>query len=119
MNPGGSPLRAACVAAAALAVAACATVSDIRPGVETQASTDTRGRTIAVYRCAACHAVEGRGPGRDAAAPAFRDLRHRYDRLTLARRMQALAVDGHGRMPGYQFAVSDIDAITAYIATVR
>lgn len=94
-------------------------MSDILPDLQAEASADTRGRTIAVYRCAACHAVEGRGPGRSADAPSFRDLRRRYDTVTLSRRMQTLALDGHGLMPGYQFAVSDIDAIAAYIASVR
>lgn len=80
---------------------------------------DRPGGGIVAYRCAACHAVQGPGPGRNRLAPTFRDLGRRYDPATLAAVLQEISTQGHGQMPPYQFSPAEVEVLVVYIRSVR
>lgn len=77
------------------------------------------GRDIAKYRCGFCHSIEGTRYSRNADAPRFIDLKARYDAAALSTLLVGISVQGHGRMPPYQFAPSEIDILADYIRHVE
>lgn len=78
----------------------------------------TRGKTIVTRDCAACHAIGATGESPLAAAPAFRRLQARYDVEALGESLAEGLTVGHGPMPEWTFAPSDIAAIVAYLKSL-
>jgi mono/diheme cytochrome c family protein len=77
------------------------------------------GRELAEVHCSRCHAVgpEGRSPM--AEAPPFRDLERRYPIETLAEALAEGIVTGHPQMPVFTFQPGEIDALLAYLDSLR
>jgi mono/diheme cytochrome c family protein len=76
-----------------------------------------RGRALAVRHCGACHAI-----GRDDVRPhdivlAFREFPERYPIAMLEDARATGAIAGHDEMPGFDFSMSDIEALLTYIDT--
>lgn len=104
----------------AATVAGCASTAPTAPtaGVETNVGPAARGLALAQTHCAACHAIGPGGSSPAAMAPPFRILRNRYNEISFERRLERLARD-HTEMPRMNLGRSDIDAIAAYIDTLR
>ncbi len=102
----------------ALLTAGCAT-SDAPPTSPPSDFSVGRGRFIAETQCAGCHAVGQTGESRAPTAPAFRNIRMRYNLITFQRRMAQVGDDGHYEMPGFNLDPADVDDIAAYIETFK
>jgi mono/diheme cytochrome c family protein len=79
----------------------------------------TRGSLVAERACASCHAVAIAGDSRNPSAPPFRDIRIRYNTISLERELARIAKKGHFEMPPTAIAETDIPEIVAYIETLR
>jgi mono/diheme cytochrome c family protein len=62
------------------------------------APTAEPGARIAAQKCASCHAVGPHGASPNPAAPRFRDIRLRYNALSLERELARIAKEGHFEM---------------------
>ena len=105
------------VLAAGAALAGCSTVTQDTGPQENFAV--ARGRTIAQVQCSGCHQIGPMGDSSNPMAPPFGVVRLRYNELSLPRRMAQVGDDGHYEMPGFNLPRTDIDDITAYIASFK
>jgi mono/diheme cytochrome c family protein len=103
------------LALAAAGVASCATSST---ATTTLATGPERGRLIAARDCAGCHAIEVGSDSPSISAPPFRDIRVRYDSITLRREFIAIGQGGHYRMPPTQIPPADGDDLIAFIESL-
>lgn len=76
-----------------------------------------RGQRLAQARCAGCHAV-GLDENPAASGPRFRDLRMRYNALSLQRRFAEISEHGAGEMPPIQIGASDAEDLVAYFESL-
>jgi len=76
------------------------------------------GLEIADHACAGCHAIGLAGDSPAMAAPAFRDLRVRYNQLSFQRRMEEIAEGGHNAMPPLQLDPGEVRNLAAYIESL-
>ncbi|MEO5336674.1 MAG: cytochrome c [Magnetospirillum sp. WYHS-4] len=74
------------------------------------------GRALAVRWCASCHVVEANRGGTDAVAP-FQSIADRPQ--TTEAGLKGFLVRPHGQMPDFQLALPHIDAIVAYLMSLR
>ncbi|MGZ3375109.1 MAG: c-type cytochrome [Phenylobacterium sp.] len=81
--------------------------------------TVARGAHVAALECAACHAVGPTGESPAADAPTFRDLRLRYNPISLERRLSALPASGHPVMPPRALGAADVSDLVAYIQSLE
>lgn len=97
----------------------CAGIRDSDPGLRTAASDPdiVRGQQIAERRCAGCHAI-GLDDAPATSGPRFRDLRNRYNALSLQRRFEAISQHGAGEMPPVQIGSSDAEGLIAYLESL-
>jgi mono/diheme cytochrome c family protein len=74
-----------------------------------------QGHGLARQWCTGCHLVDGDGPARDTAPP-FPDIarKHGDDR----RWLKAWLNTSHPHMPNFNLARSEIDDLTAYLASL-
>lgn len=79
------------------------------------------GRTLAQQNCAACHAVGKTGRSKRSGAPPFRTLGRSYDLDNLQEALAEGISVGHKGvdMPEFQFSPDRIDALIAYIRSLR
>lgn len=114
MNRPGLPrllLVSGAVAGAAIALTAAAQPRD---------SARDRGHEIAEKHCARCHGIGTRdeiSPMRE--APPFRRFRERYPIEHLAEAFAEGIVVGHGDMPAFEFQPGEIDALLAYLKSIK
>ena len=104
----------------AAALAGCAGAAVV-PEVEADAADDTavqRSQAFAERRCAGCHVV-GMGDGRTSFGPRFRDLRVRYNALSLQRRFTEISQHGSGEMPPIQIGRQEAEDLVAYLETLQ
>jgi mono/diheme cytochrome c family protein len=94
----------ACLLNVALSLAASAQSSDVG-----------RGQFIAAEKCAGCHAVGDKGQG--TVAPSFRAIAARPN-LT-SERLKDLIMTPRHPMPATPLGSSEIDALVAYIRSLR
>lgn len=78
-----------------------------------------RGVMVAERACASCHAVGMVGASHNPSAPPFRDIRIRYNTISLERELARIAKEGHFEMRQTAIAESDIPEIVAYIETLQ
>jgi cytochrome c553 len=78
-----------------------------------------RGHMVAARDCARCHAVEAAGPSARPTAPPFRDIRHRYNELSLQREFAAIREVGHYEMPPTPISQGDARDLAAYIDSLH
>jgi mono/diheme cytochrome c family protein len=97
------------LAAVAAVLAAAAPVS--APGVDS-------GAHLAATHCASCHAVgrEGRSP--NGAAPPFRDIRLRYNALSLERELAKIPKQGHFEMKPTAIRADEARDLADYIESL-
>lgn len=98
--------RASLVCAAAIALAACASVKS--------PSATARGHEIARRDCGACHAVEPGAASPNPRAPGFatQEMRHTAG---LEGRLEALTRSGHYDMPPVKLSPAEVRDLLAYI----
>lgn len=78
-----------------------------------------QGQKLAEVHCSRCHAVGREGTSPMAEAPPFRDLERRYPIETLAEALAEGIVTGHPQMPVFTFQPGEIDALLAYLDSLR
>jgi mono/diheme cytochrome c family protein len=78
-----------------------------------------RGAWVAQRDCAQCHAVglEGRSP--NPGAPTFREIRLRFNPISLERRLHPMPANGHAAMPPRSLSVADVPDLVAYIQSLE
>jgi cytochrome c len=92
------------------------------PGAETAPDDPRaieRGGTILRRNCAMCHAVGRHDRGPSPTAPAFRDLHERYAVESLAEALAEGIITGHPAMPEFRFAPDEVNAIIAYLRSLK
>lgn len=97
---------------AATTLSACAGL----PSAPTQARFDPaaeRGLAFAERRCAGCHMV-GLDETAATSGPRFRDLKVRYNTLSLSRRFAQISQHGTGEMPPVAFTSAEAEDLIAY-----
>lgn len=104
----------------AAALAGCAGAAAV-PAVGGAAAADPvvqRGQAFAERRCAGCHVV-GLDDGPASFGPRFRDLRVRYNALSLQRRFTEISQHGSGEMPPIQIGRQEAEDLVAYLETLQ
>lgn len=101
---------------AALAVLA-APVAGLAADAEKDAA--GKGRAILETYCARCHAIGLTGASTHPQAPPFRDVVKRYPVEDMAESLAEGIVSGHPDMPEFTFEPNDINAILAYLDSLK
>jgi len=104
------------LACATLLIAGCASQGTSRgplTGPAPLSPAAERGQRLAEARCAGCHAV-GLDEKPAASGPRFRDLRTRYNALSLQKRFVEISQHGAGEMPPIQITNGDAEDLIAY-----
>jgi mono/diheme cytochrome c family protein len=83
------------------------------------APNETRGARIAERVCAGCHAVGIVGDSRNPAAPPFREIRIRYNTISLERELTRIRQEGHFEMRPMDINPADVPEIAAYIESMK
>jgi mono/diheme cytochrome c family protein len=96
----------------------CAAGGEAPPAGDIPLSGPTRGAMVAERACAGCHAVAIVGDSRNPSALPFRDIRIRYNTISLERELARITKEGHFEMPRTAIADGDIPEIVAYIETL-
>jgi mono/diheme cytochrome c family protein len=77
-----------------------------------------RGYRVAARECAGCHSIDRQRDSPRPGAPPFRDIRHRYNEISLEREFQAIREVGHYAMPPKPISLADGRDISAYIESL-
>ena len=107
------PLALACVAA--ISAGALGAWARDMPHRDVAAE---RGYHVAARECAGCHAIELRGESPKPAAPPFRDIRRRYNEVSLSREFEAISEVGHYEMPPKPISRNDGEDLIRYIESL-
>ena len=102
-----------CLAAALTFATALATRAG--PGTDLTA----KGKALVEANCARCHAIGPEGQSTHPKAPPFRVVVTRYPVENLAEALAEGIVGGHRDMPEFVFQPSEIDAILAYLDSLK
>ena len=78
-----------------------------------------RGQAILAQNCARCHAIGMTGTSPHPQAPPFRSVVLRYPIEDLAESLAEGIVSGHPDMPVFTFEPSQINAILAYLNSLK
>jgi mono/diheme cytochrome c family protein len=97
------------LAAVSAVLAAAAPVS--APGVDA-------GAHLAALHCASCHAVGPDGRSPNVAAPPFRDIRLRYNGLSLERELGRISKQGHFEMRPTAIRADEAHDLAEYIESL-
>lgn len=101
-----------------LLTAGCATGQNAGGGYGPGTAAE-RGGDLAQRSCAGCHAVSLQGQSPRMNAPAFRDLRIRYNQASFQHRMAEIAEGGHYDMPALRLEASEVRDVAAYIESLE
>lgn len=77
-----------------------------------------RGYRVAARDCAGCHSIDKVGNSPRPSAPPFREVRPRYNELSLAREFAAIGQVGHYEMPPKPISDSDGRDLAAFIESL-
>ena len=99
------------LAAAVLAAPCGASAADL--------SGAARGALLVQANCSRCHATVAGGISPLPAAPTFVDVAGRYPPEELEEALAEGIITGHAAMPEFVFQPDEIDAIVAYLGTLR
>jgi mono/diheme cytochrome c family protein len=77
-----------------------------------------RGYRVAARDCSGCHSIEKLSDSPRSSAPPFRDIRRRYNEISMQREFEAIREVGHYEMPPTPISLSDGRDITAYIESL-
>jgi mono/diheme cytochrome c family protein len=78
-----------------------------------------KGRAILEANCARCHAIGHDGASPHETAPPFRVVVTRYPPESLAESLAEGIVSGHPDMPEFVFMPPEIEAIIAYLGSLK
>lgn len=109
-------MRRVLILAVSAAVAACASLPSAKGPPAFNPAAD-RGLAFAERRCAGCHMV-GLDETSATDGPRFRDLRMRYNSISLAKRFAEVSQHGTGEMPPVAFTPSEADDLIAYFESL-
>jgi|SRR5688572_30167225 mono/diheme cytochrome c family protein len=84
-----------------------------------EAGPATSGKIILAANCARCHAIERNDTSPHPEALPFREVVLRYPPEQLAEALAEGIVSGHPDMPVFTFEPDEIEAIVAYLATLK
>ena len=112
MNPPVLLRLSAATAASAVLLAAGAAGAANAPGVD-------HGAQVAESRCAVCHEIGASGPSPNASAPAFGELRLRYNSIALEQKMMRIRKQGHQAMPPQALPQAEAEDLVAYIGSLK
>lgn len=80
---------------------------------------EKRGQSIMLAKCGSCHAISKTGLSPFASAPPFRDLHRKFKVEFLAEALAEGISTGHPSMPTFVFQPPEIDAIIAYLKSLK
>jgi mono/diheme cytochrome c family protein len=107
----------------ACSLAACASDPDAQQSTLTSPPGSSvvaeRGQRVAERDCAGCHATGPSGDSPSAFAPPFRNLRLRYNPISLQRHVSDVVKNGVYSMPPQLLSTSDAEDIADYIEWLR
>lgn len=86
--------------------------------IATAGPVDT-GRQLVETNCSACHAVGTSGTSPHKSAPPFREVVTRYDPSALEEALAEGILVGHPDMPQFELTPDQIDAVVAYLGSLR
>jgi mono/diheme cytochrome c family protein len=78
-----------------------------------------KGRALLEANCARCHAIGADDESKHKEAPPFRVVVTRYPPDNLAEALAEGLVSGHPDMPEFVFQPDEVEAITAYLDTLK
>ena len=78
-----------------------------------------RGKILALYNCARCHAVDRVSQSKLGTAPPFRTLHTRYPIETLTGALSEGISAGHPRMPPFHLGPDQVADLVAYLKTLE
>jgi mono/diheme cytochrome c family protein len=110
------PLLAA-LGLASLTVACAGHGAGPGPAMAQASPAAQRGQAIAERRCSGCHVV-GLDDRDGAAGPRFRDLRLRFNGISLQRRFGEISAHGSGQMPPIQITAAEAEDLVAYFESL-
>jgi mono/diheme cytochrome c family protein len=84
-----------------------------------QSSDIDRGEAILQQKCARCHGIGRTDESHHPQAPPFRDVVKRYPVEYLAEALAEGIVSGHPDMPEFVFQPDEINAILAYLDSLK
>lgn len=113
-------VAAVSLALAGAGLAACSTPSagTNKPAPHALETATERGRQIAARDCASCHAIDTSSDSSRPLAPPFREIRARYNFISLSREFIAIGQFGHHQMPPTQISRSDSSDLIAFIESL-
>lgn len=103
---------------ACLGASACAQAAPPPAAAAAMGTAVEQGRAYASQTCARCHGI---GPGeesRNAGAPRFVVIAHRYNELSLEDRLGQISKIGHYEMPPQQLGSEQVRNLSAYIQSL-
>ena len=106
--------RSGVLIACALALAAAA----VAAGEGSDAPDVEAGRRFAEDNCARCHAIGADGESPFKPAPPFRTFAHKWPLEYLEEALAEGIMVGHPAMPVFELTPREIDALTAYLASL-
>ena len=84
-----------------------------------EADIAARGKAIVAANCARCHAIEMHDKSPHKEALPFREVVVRYPPEQLSEALAEGIMSGHPDMPEFTFEPTEIEAIIAYLATLK
>jgi cytochrome c len=91
----------------------------VSSAVAADSDTIAKGRAILAQNCARCHAIGMTDTSPHPQAPPFRSVVLRYPVEDLAESLAEGIVSGHPDMPVFTFEPDQIDAILAYLNSLK
>lgn len=89
----------------------------LAPGARADRLAD--GQDLVERRCARCHAVQADAQSPHPDAPPFAEVAVRYDPDDLAEAFAEGVVVGHADMPAFELTASEIEALIAYLDSLK
>lgn len=87
--------------------------------VSAESKSSGLGQRLVETNCSPCHAVGRTGDSPNAAAPPFRIVVTRYEPEALEEALAEGIMVGHPDMPEFELTPREIDAVVAYLKTLR
>jgi mono/diheme cytochrome c family protein len=84
-----------------------------------EANLAARGKSILAANCGRCHAIQADDKSPHHEALPFRQVVLRYPPEQLAEALAEGIMSGHPDMPEFTFEAAEIEAIVAYLATLK
>ncbi len=100
-------------------IAAVAAFTVLAGGAQAETAVTAKGKALVAANCSRCHAIEMHDSSPHKEALPFREVVLRYPPEQLAEALAEGIMSGHPDMPEFTFEPADIEAIIAYLATLK